>query len=173
MNKTTPEKQLRIYELYDLWHEPLWQQPWFLITISCLIILLCIIIIWLIVRYRKKRQTLLSPWQEALKRLSALDMQRYSDAHFHKEFYHEITKILKTYLNRRYGLNLASQTDEEVLIAIKNTEFPSPQHVSLEKILQGALLIKFANHEAAQEQIKADLECAKECIRQTIPPSTT
>jgi hypothetical protein len=166
---TLPEKQIRIYDLYDLWYEPFWQKPWFIVLASVLSVMLLIGFVWLLMYYRKKQKSLLTPWQEALQDLENLVHENYNLPTKHKEFYQQVTAVLKKYLSRRYGCVLVSKTDQEIITVLAQTEFSQDLRQQLEEIMQGAVFIKFANQQAIKEQMKLDLQRAQELVRKTTP----
>ena len=164
------EKQIRLYDdLYDLWYEPFWHKPWFIIFAGCLATVFLVGLIWLVIRSIKKKKKVLTPWQEALKNLMALNIASYEMPSRHKDYYQQLTGILKRYVSRRYGCFLASKTDQEVINALKETELAHDLQEQLEDIMQGAVFVKFANQQAAHEKMKLDLQRAQELIQKTIP----
>ena len=167
----SPDNLLAMYELYDIWYEPFWHEPWFWYFVGFLGFILLGIIVWFcFVKKRKTKATVHVPWQEALASLKAINLDLYSDHLMHKVFYVELTTVLKTYLSKRYQLQLASCTDQEVAKIISKSSFPTHLVGPLERIVNGALVIKFANKDAAVEQMKYDLIRSIDIISQTIPP---
>ena len=101
-----------------------------------------------------------------MRRLS--DEQKLNVVHG-KEFYLATTSILKTYLNHRYGYQVLSKTDDEMIRYLQDINYDGSLIDQIEEVLQGSIIIKFANAQAAQEQINADYERVISIIKHTIP----
>lgn len=165
-----PDKpKIPMYDLYDLWYEPFWHKSWFWPVVMSLLVLLVCFIIWFVLSKRKQTVVVKTPWQEALDKFAQVDLEHFKDSSKHKQFYSEITLILKNYLSRRYGLILASKTEQEVIGVITSSEFPDFQLENLTAIFQGALFVKFANQNAAFQKMVHDLNVSKGIVESTIP----
>ncbi len=168
MNKTkVPE--IPLFDLYDLWYEPLWHKSWFWWLI-CLFVFSVIVlgVFWFIRKRRAHKHGIeKTPWQIALERLEYIKLEDYNDPASHKLFYSELTAILKRYLTGRYDVHLESKTDEEVIIVVRESEFPKELLDRLSSIFHGALYIKFAHQDAAYQQMQHDLERSIDIITTT------
>ncbi len=163
------ENGIKIYELYGLWYEPFWKHPYFIIFLILFILLILTLFVWIIKKIKAKRKVIQDPWQEALTQLKALDLTLFQDQETHKIFYSHLTSILKNYLSQRYDLMLEGKTDQEVVMLLANSSFPSDLHNYLKPIMQEALTIKFANYYAAIERMRYDLMHSIDIVRNTIP----
>ena len=170
------QQEIELYNLYDLWYEPFWHKPWFLLVIvSVALLMVALLLFWLIKIRKKTKQRLKEPGQEALDQLTMLQQQVHEckSVVSRKQFYSNLTRILKRYLVRRYGFALESKTDEEVVLIIRNSEFPIELFKSLSTVFNGALYIKFAHQDAAFDQMNQDLDQVVSIIKLTSinPPS--
>jgi hypothetical protein len=167
------KKEIELFDLYGLWYEPFWHKPWFWPCLISLGLLLCVASLHWFMQKRKSRKRLLKePWQEALEQLDVLRIQECTNVLLRKNFYLDLTSILKRYLIRRYGLSLESKTDEEILIMVKDSEFPIEYFINLSAIFNGALYVKFADQDAAFDQMAQDLEGTISIVKFTgAPPS--
>ena len=110
--------------------------------------------IWLIMKYRGRipllggSAPLLPPHVEAIRRLEALRNQKLPQNGRHKQYYSGITDILRTYLDRRFGIGAMEMTSAEIVAAIEvpraNGEVDQKRFDDLRGLLQTADLVKFA-----------------------------
>ena len=161
-----------LYENYGLWHVPFWQTQKFqlMLEISGLIVALIVIIIlirkYLAYRARKK----LSVWDQALLDLRALKSGNKVSVEHGKEFYLAVSALLKKYLAERFGYDLLGKTDAEVVRYLQEYHDADAQLIEeINQLLQGSVIIKFANAQAAQGQIEHDYVRAVAIIQRTIP----
>ncbi len=89
----------------------------------------------------------------AFKKLNALQQQKLWQNGQTKEFYNELTYIVREYLEKRYDLPILEQTTDEFLPLLKNQPtIPSQLFDTLRAHLTAADLIKFAKGTATPEQ---------------------
>ncbi len=158
----------QLYDIYPVWHVPFWQTQWFVIGVSALILIVCIAALLLIVRKIKARKLQKSPWDKALMACDSLEKD-HMHAYEGKEFYLALTIIIKDYLHRRYGFDVHSKTDEELIAYLNALHFNKELVEQLHAVMQGVVTIKFANAAAMQEQMKRDLATTRLFIKKTIP----
>ncbi|MGE0206562.1 MAG: DUF4381 family protein [Candidatus Babeliales bacterium] len=163
-------KNLIVYDdLYDLWAASWWQQRWFWVLIGIMATLIAFGLFFLIKKFKQSKKTNQDPWQEALALLQMIDPEGFKDRLAHKDFYAQVTLILKNYLGARYDLALASKTDDEVIELVCSSSFPASLHDSLKEIFTGALFVKFANQDAAFQKMLQDLEASMKMVKVTMP----
>ncbi len=163
-----------LYENYGIWHIPFWQTTTFYIIIGIVVSLLFIFLLWFIIRkycIGKGKQNI-PTWAVALRKLEELKKQNIATVASGKMFYIATTAILKQYLEQRYGFDLQGKTDTEVINYLKRENASSELVQDIESIFAGSEMIKFANMQAAQEQINNDFECSIAIIKRTIPKVT-
>ena len=123
----------------------------------------------LYVRFFKKKPMPIAPWQVALAELKALQDQSYETPEQGKQFYFQITDILKRYISDRFNLDTHGKTDEELVSYLKEQELLAVVKDGVSDIAQGCVFIKFAGQQAMQEQIKRHLNVGVCLVTQTIP----
>ena len=160
-----------LYTNYEAWHIPFWQTPKFKMTAQiCLFLLIICIMALLLKKYRAYRaQKKLPIWDQVLAELAALKKQNKLTVHYGKEFYVMISNVLKKYLSERFHYKLIGTTDNETIEYLKKENFNSGLINDIETLLQGGEIIKFANAQAAQEQIESDYARAIAIVERTIP----
>jgi hypothetical protein len=160
-----------LYENYDLWHVPFWQTYTFQLTLKIIGCVVVLAIVALLVRkylqYRKRKK--LPVWDQALLDLSHLKRDHKVDVLHGKEFYLTASAILKKYFHDRFGYNLMSKTDDEAVKYLQENYLDVHGIEEIKALLQGSEIIKFANAQAAQEQIDHDYLRAIAIITRTIP----
>jgi Domain of unknown function (DUF4381) len=160
-----------LYENYGLWHVPIWQTEQFKLAmkVSAIIILLMIVLFCVrkYVQYRKRKK--LSLWDQALADLNQLKQEHKVDVLYGKEFYVTVSALLKKYFYDRFGYDVIGKTDDEMIRYLQE-HYPDVQSIEdIKALLQGSVIIKFANVQAAQEQIDHDYVRSIAIITRTIP----
>ena len=151
------------YDIYDYYTVPIWQTIWFKIGIALAIISIVGLVVFLILRTKKK----LLPWELALQqleKLSGMPLEQKSDF---KKFYFELTAIIKNYLSKRYQWRIHDKTDEELIAWLNEQNFDPEIITMLQTISTGALSIKFANQDALKSQAEADIKNVHLIIEKT------
>ncbi|MEQ8850675.1 MAG: hypothetical protein RIB32_02720 [Phycisphaerales bacterium] len=104
----------------------------------------------------------------ALERLDELLQRDLVGAGRVQEFYHEISLILRRYIEDRFGLRAPEQTTEEFLEATRHSEALWTEDVRiLAYFLQHCDLVKFARAEPDDLQIRETIETVRTFIRRT------
>lgn len=100
-------------------------------------------------RYEKqpifqKVEIVLTIDQVAIKKLNELNAKNLWQGGQVKEFYIELTDILREYLEKRYTIQTMEQTTDEIFTSLKPKKLPVDAHNKLNDILVLADLVKFA-----------------------------
>jgi hypothetical protein len=160
-----------LYENYGLWHVPIWQTEKFQLGIKIAAGLLLFLIVAYVIRkyvqYRKRKK--LPLWDQALLELNQLKQEHKVDVLYGKEFYVTVSALLKKYFYDRFGYDVVGKTDDEMIQYLQE-HYPDTQSIEdIKALLQGSVIIKFANVQAAQEQIDHDYVRSIAIITRTIP----
>lgn len=142
------------------------------------IILVLALVIWLMIRYFPSREKTEMPDDShlpaeplhitALRELDKLEKRELWQQSRHKEYYSELTEILRRYIDRRYGLSSMEMTSWETLSALRGTGFERGDLYNvLEKILTTADLSKFAKYIPSEEINKWSIDNARVFVRGT------
>lgn len=156
-------QELKILDIYDISYNPWWLQKWFMYSVvGVCIILMTAISYWL---YSNNKKVIkLSAQEQAHNALHVLKKTNMDDS---KEFYIILTRILKQYLYAIYDIDVVGATDSELLEKItKESNIPETTIDDIKQILQGVMLIKFANQSAAREQMDNALLLSFKIINQ-------
>jgi len=106
--------------------------------------------IWGLTRLnRHVRETRLSPGERALAELDRLLRRRLVEKGLYKDFYIELTQVVRRYIERTHGIHAPAQTTEEFLKdAVARAAFATGTLEGLRAFLESADLIKFAGQTA-------------------------
>ncbi len=123
--------------------------PW--ILLGLLVIAIILATVWF-VRRRKKKKPLfaskpkpqLPPHVEALQRLEELKAAKIWQTGKIKEYYTQLTDIIRNYMERRYGFNAPEMTTDEILDEIRRLSINKEATDKLKSTLTLADLVKFA-----------------------------
>ena len=94
----------------------------------------------------------MSPIERALYELDKLIRKGLPGRGFYKDFYVELTMVVRRYIERQYGVRAPNLTTDEFLRAAgANAEFTQASIAELKTFLESADLVKFAGLEATPE----------------------
>ena len=122
------------------------------------------IAIWLVLRRRRQasQEPPLTPRQLARLELEQIISRRLAETDV-KEFYVEVTGVVRRYIERSTGVRAPEQTTEEFLREIlSKSVFSDDEQRRLQQFLESADLVKFAGHRPASEDMGASIERARE-----------
>jgi len=151
VKKVPINEQEDIKDLKDIFGAPLTFReilPYLLLGIG--VIALVFLAIWLLKKYRKKekiffvKKPVLPPHIEALEALEKLKHKKLWQNNFVKEYYSELTDIIRLYLERAFEINALEMTTEEIKQALTPKHIDETLKVELKKVLELADLVKFA-----------------------------
>lgn len=170
MQTQNPEQDF--YEIYDYYTQPLLERKSVQVSLISIGIITITSLIFIFIFLRKKLKPL-TVWQVALKELNQLNPDKYTTKEDFKNFYFKLTDIFKRYLNKRYNWPTQDKTDSELIKQLEqqnfNQNFNSDILAQVQKILEGALWVKFANQDALKVQAQADLQTIIKIIDLTKP----
>lgn len=133
--------------------------------------LLAIFLLYLIFRilrfiHRKLKLRNMSPRDRAYYELEILVSKELVASGFIKDFYIELTHIVRRYIERKYGIKAPERTTEEFITeAIELENFPKQYISKLKEFLVSADMIKFANVEATADTTNVAINAAKNYIK--------
>ncbi len=126
---------------------------------------------WLLLRGRRSRQVVRvfkSAHEVAYLRLRALVAANLVEQGQVKEFYEQISGILRHYIEDRFALHAPDRTTEEFLSELRFTGTLAPaDKQTLEEFLTHCDLVKFAKHEPTTEQIQRTFDLVKDFVERT------
>ena len=149
------------------------------------IVLLVIVVIGLLVYFfgfRKKKEelqeeiiTIIPAFEEAISKLHQLDEKLLWQNNKIKQYYSELTEIVRNYLGRDIEIPTFEQTSDEIIMLIKIQNDEKKLGLSKEtlkiitSLLRNADLVKFAKAKPLSNEIEGDRKCAELIIKKIQP----
>ena len=109
------------------------------------------------------------PHEVALERLDALEVRRLWQTGATDAYYVELTAILRTYLQDRFGIPAREMTTRQIVTAMDSRGLDRSQRAELGELLQLSDLVKFAKATPAEELHPQGLQRVREFVRETKP----
>jgi hypothetical protein len=104
------------------------------------------------------------PWEVAFAKLADLQQSSLLMQEQYKQFYFELTEIIREYLGRMYQQNVLDMTTEEFLDTFKEISLPSDSFDTLKPFFNHADLVKFAKMTPESARPQSDVELVHQTI---------
>lgn len=125
---------------------------------------------WLRRRERRPPLPPPPPHEIALAELARLRERGWIEAGAAEPFFIEVSRIVRAYIEARFGLRAPEQTTEEFLRAAAESAALSPEHRALAaEFLTQCDLVKFARAQPGADAMRGALAAAERLVRETIP----
>ena len=169
-------QELQLSDIKPIQKAPfVWKDLLSLLWIPAVIILLLAIlgaIIYIIVRKNRKGYFFTPPLVlpahvRAIKSLDKIKSEKIWQQDRIKEFYTELTDVLRIYIHERYGVNSLEMTSGEILDIINTKEEEDSVYENLKQVLYIADLVKFAKHQPFNDENDLSLMNSYFFINQT------
>ena len=160
-SNSNPTAQL--FDIYDVQYDPWWLNTW-VWYIFLLVGTVTVVSLFLLAWKKWGPQKRVAYWQQALLSIERLGNEFDNP----REFYGQLTGIIKRYLEERYALPLVGKTDTELIEDLKHDSSISVQlYEDVKQIFDGVTYIKFAHQTAAVEHMKHAQRIAMNIIKTT------
>lgn len=126
-------------------------------------------------RYKKNGGQLLpkkpepTPYEEAVTSLRGLKEKKLWENGMEKDYFTELTDILRKYLYRRFGINAIEMTSRQILAALSNNKETKEKKQMIRQILDMADFVKFAKVRPLPADNIQSLENAVKFVEETKP----
>jgi len=171
---TVDPQQADIEDIRDPLTAPL---PWEWILGGVLFALLLALLAWRF--YRRKKPEVVEeepptpPYEVALERLDALLKSDMLDGGRMKEFYLELTALLRVYIEGQFSMRAPERTTEEFLEELRQSlAFNPEQRELLRRILQHGDMVKFAELKPSKQEALGAADLCRRFIEETRPRPT-
>lgn len=143
---------------------------WWLILI---VLLLAAAAIWAVRRYKKEGTVLPkkpepTPYEVAISGLRKLKEKKLWEQGMEKEYFTDLTDILRTYLDKRFGINAMEMTTREIMDNLYNSDVKDKRDY-MRQILNVADFVKFAKVRPLPADNIAAYENAVKFVEETKP----
>ncbi len=137
---------------------------------SALLVMACGILtgIYYLLKYlvRCVKEHQMSPIERAWVELDRLLKRELPQRGKFKDFYVELTMIVRRYIQRKYGIRAPNLTTEEFFAELRSSGQSQVPHLSdLESFLESSDMVKFAGIEATSEMASAATESARNYLK--------
>lgn len=137
-------------------------------TAMGILVIAALVWVFIILARRIRRSVILrrmSPQERALFELAELLKKNLISRGLVKEFFIELTLIVRSYIERRHAVRAPKQTTEEFLAAaVDNPCFSSDSVALLKSFLESADFVKFAGYQPDQPMIDRSVKLARDYI---------
>jgi|GEM_PF-3747378 len=167
-SKGTKEVELRadnpIKMIKDKWN------PYFLALAGIITVIIILLLIYLI--RRKGRETVFGKKNDpahivALRMLEELSLKDYLENDKQKAFCVELSFILKTYIENRFGYDIVEMTTDEVSILFSSSSDDIPDKRRIVENLRKMDLVKFARYRLGNEVLTEIFDFTKGFVKKT------
>lgn len=137
--------------------------PWW-IGAAVLAAVLALAFVWKRKRNAKPKEPEFTPQQLAWRELNDLLGSKLDETDV-KEFFVQLTAVVRRYIERSTGVNAPDQTTEEFLREVNSQKlFSDEENLKLGEFLESADLVKFAGYQPDPENIKQSTHKARQFI---------
>lgn len=130
-------------------------------------------IVYMIIRLRSGKpiiggtasEPVIPPYIAAINGMNSIDERKLWQAGNEKEFYTELTNVLRQYLDGELGLQCMESTSAEIVTYLKGVEYVDEKvRLFIDDMLAAADLVKFAKMTPLQDENFNYMKGTKECI---------
>lgn len=149
---------------------------WFYLIVGCLILLVSLYFLFQKkVKKTKANKKSIPAYQEAIEKFNSLDEKDLLENNQIKEYYIELTEILRVYLGKEVNVHTLEATTDELIALVqdqnsaKNIGITKESIQQLQAFLQHADFVKFAKLRPSSGEIKNDRNIASTLIDEMKP----
>ncbi len=160
------ENKDQLIDIYDIWYEPFWLQPWFVLIVKISICALVAVILYYFYKKYVQKLVVVDCSIVAYRDLDTLENFQITNKQDSKDCYFSLSSIIKKYLACRYHTIFTQLTDKEI---IKQAEqyLDDTSLRQLQRLLQTMTFVKFEHEVVAIERLKKDIQIIREFIEDT------
>lgn len=132
-----------------------------------------------IIYYRGRKQPeqkisapVLSPYEEAITGLTLLREKKLCEKGYEKQFYSDLTEILRIYLFRQFGINAMEMTSTEILRSLESNPMTRVPRHYMDRVLEIADFVKFAKVRPLPDDNVKAFDSAVKFVEDTKPVLT-
>lgn len=169
-------EKLGVFDVKPIKEVPFVWQDYLIAALLFLFFLVAVgILITALILLRKKKEkgyfftpkVIDPPHVVALNALNKLKEEKIWTQGREKEYYTELTDILRRYIEERFRVNAFEKTSDEILAAMNNFVEAGSSHECLQQVLKLADLVKFAKYKPLQDENDLSLVDSMLFVNQT------
>lgn len=144
-----------------------------ILWIAIVVILTLLGVYYFYWRHRKKQvveepKIIIPPHITAFERLKELEDKKLWQNNQIKEYYIELSDILRTYIEERFLINALEQTTDEIMMQLRLTDITEISKLTLVPVLRLADLVKFAKENPVGMENDEMMQRAKDFVQSTL-----
>lgn len=112
---------------------------------------------------------LIPPYEEAMQRLEELKNRKLWQSGQEKEYYTQLTDILRNYIDRRFDINAMEMTSSQIISVLRKNNETKAVNEQLGKILEMADFVKFAKVRPLPDDNEISYQRAINFVNETRP----
>ena len=113
------------------------------------------------------------PHREALAALRLIEEKKLWQQGKVKQYYSEVTEVIRTFFERRWEIVALELTSDEILQQMKRIPESEKVWKQMQSFFTTADLVKFAKYEPVPAEHESEMQWAYEIVRSMIPPQPT
>lgn len=156
------------YTFKEMLQEPSWRI--LIYSLSGIILIGIIFLIWYLLKRRKEKVDLgpqLPAHEIAFRKLQKLEQEKIWQKDSVKEYYSQLTQIVREYLENRYGIQALEETTDEILDMLQQVEMTQEVRDLMRDLLNLSDLVKFAKEEPELHELTKSLNEARDFVKET------
>ena len=160
------------FKIYD-WLPDFITDYWW---IYVLILLLCALAIGGYILYKKRgklpfiaKKPEIPPYEEAIMNLNSLKERKLWQNGQEKQYYTELTDILRRYIDRRFGINAVEMTSSQIVKVLRTHEETKASNHYINQVLEIADFVKFAGFRPLSDDNEMSFTRAMNFVEETKP----
>jgi hypothetical protein len=114
-------------------------------------------------------KVMIPPHREALTALRVLEEKKLWQQGLVKQYYSEVTEIIRHFFERRWGIIALELTTDEILVQMKHIPEALQGWKDMESFFLTADLVKFAKYEPSPAEHENEMRSAYEIVRVMVP----
>ncbi len=112
-----------------------------------------------------------TPWEIASEQFAQLAKKTYVQEDLFKEYYSELSGIIRGYFENRFNIRAPEMTTEEFLWSLERSKDLKTNHKeTLKKFMISCDIIKFAKHIPRVEEAEDSFQFARQLVEETRIP---
>ncbi|MDR0547253.1 MAG: BatD family protein [Dysgonamonadaceae bacterium] len=171
----------QFYDIKDIMEpEFVWQDYIIWLVLFIAVKILTVLITVLVIEWKKKNKKIHLPFKKekqpdlpphirALQALDAIKSEKLWQRGREKEYYSQITDVVRIYIDERFQINAMEMTTGEILLQIRGVSDADFVFDHLKRLLFQADLVKFAKYRPLPEENEMSIGNAYFFVDQTIP----
>ncbi|GHV10364.1 hypothetical protein FACS1894162_4060 [Bacteroidia bacterium] len=122
-----------------------------------------------LIPFKKEEKIILPPHVEAIQALDVIKSKKLWQQGKEKEYYSEVSDVVRNYIDRRFGVNAMEMTSGETLLAVRSISDVDFVFDNLKQMLFVSDMVKFAKYHPMPEENELSIGNAYLFVNSTTP----